>query len=168
MEKLVYALSLNNQNLPYPDPLHPIIVHFVIAMVLFSFVCDVIGYFSRNVRLFEVSFWNMFVASAAIFLAVIFGQFEAGLANIYPAVQPTLNFHTVLGWSLAAIVVGITGWRFVIRNSTPRKVPPAYLGAASFLVCLVCLQVYLGSKLIWVYGLHIEPVVQGMKQGVSP
>ncbi|MDZ8137342.1 MAG: DUF2231 domain-containing protein [Nostoc sp. DedQUE04] len=162
------ALSLNNQNLPYPDPLHPIVVHFVIAMVLFSFVCDVLGYFTRNVRLFEVSFWNMFVASAAIFIAVILGQFEAGLANIYPAVQPTLNFHTVMGWSLAAIVVGITAWRFVIRKRTPRKVPPAYLGVATFLVCLVCLQVYLGSKLVWVYGLHIEPVVQGMKQGVAP
>ncbi|MEH2144057.1 DUF2231 domain-containing protein [Nostoc sp.] len=162
------SLSLNNQDLPYPDPLHPIIVHFVIAMVLFSFICDVLGYFTRNVRLFEVSFWNMFVASAAIFVAVIFGQFEAGLANIYQAVQPTLNYHTILGWSLAAIVVAIAAWRFVIRNRNPRKVPPAYLGAATFLVCLVFLQVYLGSKLFWVYGLHVEPVVQAMKQGVSP
>ncbi|MEH2278978.1 MAG: DUF2231 domain-containing protein [Nostoc sp.] len=162
------SLSLNNQDLPYPDPLHPIIVHFVIAMVLFSFVCDVLGYFTRNVRLFEVSFWNMFVASAAIFVAVIFGQFEAGLANIYQAVEPTLNYHTILGWSLAAIVVAIAAWRFVIRNRNPRKVPPVYLGAATFLVCLVFLQVYLGSKLFWVYGLHVEPVVQAMKQGVSP
>ncbi|MEH1835318.1 MAG: DUF2231 domain-containing protein [Nostoc sp.] len=162
------SLSLNNQDLPYPDPLHPIIVHFVIAMVLFSFICDVLGYFTRNVRLFEVSFWNMFVASAAIFVAVIFGQFEAGLANIYQAVQPTLNYHTILGWSLAAIVVAIAAWRFVIRNRNPRKISAAYLGAATFLVCLVFLQVYLGSKLFWVYGLHVEPVVQAMKQGVSP
>ncbi len=29
------ALLLNDQGLPYPDPLHPIIVHFVIAMVFF-------------------------------------------------------------------------------------------------------------------------------------
>ena len=162
------ALPLNSQNLPYPDPLHPIIVHFVIAMVFFSFLCDVVGYFTRNVRLFEVSFWNMFVSAIAIFLAVIFGQFEAGLANIYKAVQPTLNYHTVLGWSLAAIVAAIAAWRFVIRNRNPRKVPPAYLGAATLLVCLVFLQVYLGSKLFWVYGLHVEPVVQAMKQGVSP
>ena len=161
-------LSLNNKDLPYPDPLHPNIVHYVIPMVIFSIICDVLGYFSRNVRLFEVSFWNMFVASAAIFVAVIFGQFEAGLANIYQAVQPTLNYHTILGWSLAAIVVAIAAWRFVIRNRNPRKVPPAYLGAATFLVCLVFLQVYLGSKLFWVYGLHVEPVVQAMKQGVSP
>ncbi|NEU78473.1 DUF2231 domain-containing protein [Nostoc sp. UIC 10630] len=162
------ALSLNSQNLPYPDPLHPIIVHFVIAMVLFSFVCDVLGYFTRNVRLFEVSFWNMFVAAIAIFIAIIFGQFEAGLAQAQKAAQSTLNYHTVLGWSLAAMVAAIAAWRFVIRNRSPRKVPPAYLGVATLLVCLVFLQVYLGSKLFWVYGLHVEPVVQALKQGVSP
>ncbi|WP_242056541.1 MULTISPECIES: DUF2231 domain-containing protein [unclassified Nostoc] len=137
-------------------------------MVLFSFVCDVIGYFTRNVRLFEVAFWNMFVAAIAIFVAIIFGQFEAGLAQIYPAVQPTLNFHTIMGWSLGAIIAIITAWRFVIRDRNPLKVPPAYLGAATFLVCLVLLQIYLGSKLFWVYGLHVEPVVEAMKQRISP
>ncbi|BAY89582.1 MULTISPECIES: DUF2231 domain-containing protein [unclassified Tolypothrix] len=161
------ALPLNSQNLPYPDPLHPIIVHFVIAMVFFSFFCDVVGYFTRNVRLLEVSFWNMFVAAIAIFMAVIFGQFEAGLANIYAAAQPTLNFHIIMGWSLAAIVVAIAAWRLVIRNRRTQKIPPAYLGAATFLICLMFLQVYLGSKLFWVYGFHVEPVVEAMKRGVS-
>ncbi|MGC1525139.1 MAG: DUF2231 domain-containing protein, partial [Phormidesmis sp.] len=37
---------LNNHNLPYPDTIHPIVVHFVIAMVLFAVVCDAIGYFT--------------------------------------------------------------------------------------------------------------------------
>lgn len=41
------ALSLNSENLPYPDPLHPIIVHFVIAMVFFP--CQSMGlYVSDN------------------------------------------------------------------------------------------------------------------------
>ncbi|MEC4819038.1 MAG: DUF2231 domain-containing protein [Scytonema sp. PMC 1069.18] len=160
------VISLNSENLPYPDPLHPIIVHFVIAMVFFSFVCDVVGYLTRNHRLFEVSFWNMFVASSAIFFAIIIGQLEAGLARPYEAAQQTLTYHTIIGWSLSALFVGITAWRFVIRARNPLKVPPAYLGVATFLLCLVSLQVYLGSKLFWVYGLHVEPVVQAMKQGV--
>lgn len=165
-EKTMPNLPLNSQNLPYPDPIHPIIVHFVIAMVLFSFFCDLMGYFIHNLRLLEVSFWNMFVASGAILLAVMFGQFEAGLANNYTASQPTLNFHTVMGWSLAVLVVAVTAWRFVIRNRNPLRIPPAYLGVGTFLICLVLLQVYLGSKLFWVYGLHVEPVVEAMKQGV--
>ena len=160
------ALPLNSQNLPYPDPIHPIIVHFVIAMVFFSFFCDVVGYFTRNHRLFEVSFWNLFVASICIFLAVIFGQFEAGIANTYTAVQPTLNLHTITGWSLSAILVAVTAWRLLLRNRDPLKISPLYLGMATVLVSLVCFQTVLGTRLVWVYGLHVEPVVEAAKQGV--
>ena len=159
-------IPLNQANLPYPDPLHPQFVHFVIAMVFFAFLCDVIGYFSHNHRLFEVSFWNMFVASAAIFVAVIFGQFEAGLAQAYEAAQPILNEHTITGWSLSAIVVAITAWRFVIRSRDPLKIPPAYLGVSMFLLCLVCFQVYLGTQLVWEYGLHVTPVEEAINKGV--
>ncbi len=47
-----------------------------------------------------------------------------------------------------------------------KKIPPAYLGVATVLIFLVTFQVYLGTRLVWVYGLHIEPVVQAAKQGV--
>lgn len=163
-------LSLNSSALPYPDPLHPVIVHFVIAMVLFAFCCDVIGRFipfqKEKQKLFEVSFWNMIVASVAIFFAIIAGQFEAGLAPTYPAVESVLTRHQILGWSLSAIVVSITAWRLVIRSRSLFKMPSVYLGAATFLAVLVCLQVYLGSQLVWEYGLHVKPVVQAIEQGV--
>ncbi|MBD2360953.1 DUF2231 domain-containing protein [Anabaena minutissima FACHB-250] len=159
-------LSLNEQNLPYPDPIHPIIVHFVIAMVFFSFTCDLIGYLTHKHHLFEVSWWNMFVAAVAIFLAVIFGQLEAGLAQPYAAAQPTLDLHTITGWSLSVLVVGIAAWRFVIRARDPLRIPPAYLGVATFLLILVSFQVYLGTRLVWVYGLHVEPVVEATKRGI--
>ena len=158
-------LPLNSSALPYPDPMHPIIVHFVIAMVLFAFFCDVVGYFTRNHKMFEVSFWNMVVASVSVFAAIIVGQFEAGLASTYPAVEAVLTRHTVLGWSLSAIVVAVTAWKFVIRSRSSFKVPPAYLGGATLLVVLVCLQVYLGSQLVWEYGIHVKPVVQAIESG---
>lgn len=160
------ALLLNDQGLPYPDPIHPIVVHFVIAMVLFSFLCDLIGYLTRNQHLFEVGFWNLVVASVSAFLAVLFGQFEAGIANTYEAVQPTLTSHTVTGWLLAALLVAVTGWRFALRSHNPLRVSPAYLGVATVLICLVCFQTWLGTQLVWVYGLHVEPVVEAAKQGV--
>ena len=162
----MFDLPLNSSNLPYPDPLHPIIVHFVIAMVFFSFFCDVVGYFTRNTTMLEVSFWNLFVASVSIFLAIIVGQFEAGLAQPYEAVKPLLNLHTIIGWSLAGIVVAVTAWRFVIRLRNVKKVPPIYIGVATILILLVSLQTYLGTRLVWVYGLHIEPVVEAAKAGV--
>ena len=160
------ALQINQEGLPYPDPLHPIIVHFVIAMVFFAFFCDVVGYFTRKHHLFEVSSWNMLVASVAIFLAIIMGQFEAGLAQPYAAAESVLGYHMFTGWSLGAIVVAVTAWRFVIRDRNPLKVPPAYLGLATALICLVFFQVYLGTQLVWKYGLHVKPVFEAMQQGV--
>jgi uncharacterized membrane protein len=156
---------LNDQNLPYPDTLHPIIVHFVIAMVLFAYVCDLVGYFTRNYRLLEVSWWNLVVASVAIFFAVIFGEFEAALAQAYPAAQPVLDWHTINGWSLSALLVALTAWRGVIRVRNPLKVPAAYLGAATLLVFLMALQIYLGCLVDWVFGLHTVPVVQAIREG---
>ncbi len=158
--------SLNEHNLPYPDTMHPIVVHFVIAMVLFAFLCDTIGYFTKNYRLFEVSWWNMCLATISIFVAIIFGQIEAGLALPYDAVQPVLNVHTLIGWSLSGIIAVITGWRYVIRSRNSENIPIYYLGIGLILTIIVCFQVYLGDQLVWVYGLHTSPVVEAVKQGV--
>ncbi|MDJ0516436.1 MAG: DUF2231 domain-containing protein [Trichodesmium sp. MO_231.B1] len=161
-----YLPLLNEHNLPYPDTIHPIVVHFVIAMVLFAFLCDIIGYFTRNLRLYEVSWWNMFFATISIFIAIIFGQFEAGLAQPYEAVQPILNLHTLIGWSLSGIIAALTGWRYVIRSNNTEKLPMPYLGLGFLLVVIVCFQVYLGDELVWVYGLHTVPVVEAIKEGI--
>jgi len=161
----MFNFSLNSQGLPYPDPVHPIVVHFVIAMVFFSFTCDVVGYLTHRHRLFEVSFWNLVSASISIFLAVLFGQFEAGLAQPSEAAQSTLSLHTGTGWFLAAFTVAMTAWRFVIRRQSPLKVSPVYLGATTFLSCLVLFQMVLGTQLVWVYGLHVESMVEATRQG---
>lgn len=160
-----YLPPLNEHNLPYPDTIHPIVVHFVIAMVLFAFLCDIIGYFSKNSRLYEVSWWNLFFATISIFISVIFGQIEAGLSEPYDAVIPVLNLHTLLGWSLSGILAAVTAWRFVIRTQDPQKLPVPYLVSSVLLTVLVCFQVYLGDELVWVYGLHTVPVVEAIREG---
>jgi uncharacterized membrane protein len=163
---LNYLPPLNEHNLPYPDTVHPIVVHFVIAMVLFGFVCDVIGSFTKNPRLFEVSWWNMVLATVSIFVAIIFGQFEAGLAKPYDVVQPVLNMHTFIGWSLSGLIAAVTGWRYVIRLRTPDTLPIPYLALNLLLATVVIVQVYLGDQLVWVYGLHTVPVVEAVKEGI--
>jgi uncharacterized membrane protein len=163
---LEYLPPLNEHNLPYPDTIHPIVVHFVIAMVLFAVICDVIGFLTKNARLHEVSWWNLFFATLSIFIAVLFGQLEAGLAEPYYASQATLNLHTLLGWVLSGILAAITAWRYILRARDPEKVPLAFMGASVLLTGLVVFQVYLGDKLVWVYGLHTVPVVEAIKQGV--
>ena len=157
---------LNNHNLPYPDTIHPIVVHFVIAMVLFAVLCDVIGFFTKNKRLFEVAWWNMVFATLSIFIAIIFGQLEAGLATPYAAAAQDLNLHTLIGWSLSGVLAVITGWRYIIRLRNADSLPAAYMGFNALVTAIVLFQIYLGDKLVWVYGLHSEPIVDAGRGGL--
>ena len=157
---------LNDKNLPWIDVIHPIVVHFVIAMALITVVFDVIGVISGKKNLFEVSFWNLIVATVAIFVAIIFGQVEAGLANPYGASRDILNVHSTIGWSLAGVLALLTGWRYVARQKDPTILPRGFLVLDVVLAGLVITQVYLGDKLVWVYGLHTVPVVDAIRQGV--
>ena len=156
---------LNDKNLPWLDVIHPIVVHFVIAMALITVVFDLIGVITRRRNLFEVSFWNLLVATVAIFVAIIFGQIEAGLATPYGASRDILNYHSTIGWSLAAILSILTGWRYVARRKDPTVLPPGFLIVDLILAVLVFCQVYLGDKLVWVYGLHTVPVVEAVRSG---
>lgn len=161
-----YLPPLNEHNLPYPDTIHPIVVHFVIAMVLFAVFCDLIGFLTKNTRLYEVSWWNLFFATISIFIAIIFGQIEAGLAEPYPAATATLNLHSLLGWSLSGIIAAATAWRYVLRSRDPKTLPLSVLAVGALLTGLVIVQVYLGDLLVWVYGLHTVPVVEAVRQGL--
>jgi len=155
---------LNEHNLPWMDTIHPIVVHFVIAMGLVAFLFDVIGLVARRPALFEVSFWNLLLATVAIFVAIIFGEIEAGLANPYGASRDLLNWHSTLGWSLAGVLSVLSGWRYVIRSRDPRTLPPVFLVGGGLLALLILAQMVLGSSLVWTYGLHTVPVVQAMRE----
>lgn len=158
--------ALNDHNLPWMDTLHPIVVHFVIAMAVISVIFDLIGVLTRRPNLFEVSFWNLLFATAAIFVAIIFGQVEAGLADPYGGSRTILNLHSTIGWSLAGVLSVLTGWRYVLRNRDPETLPLPYLAAGGLLAVLVAVQVTLGNQLIWVYGLHTVPVVAAQRTGL--
>ncbi len=157
---------LNDHNLPWLDTIHPIVVHFVIAMAVISVVFDCIGVLAKRPNLFEVSFWNLLVSTLAIFVAIIFGQVEAGLANPYGASRAILNLHSTLGWSLAGVLSVLTAWRYVIRSQDPSRLPLAFLAAGGVLSVLVVVQVSLGNQLIWTYGLHTVKVVEAMRAGL--
>ena len=166
LQMLELLPPLNDKNLPWLDVIHPIVVHFVIAMALITVVFDLIGVLTRKKNLFEVSFWNLIVATVAIFVAIIFGQVEAGLANPYGASRDILNYHSTIGWSLAGVLALLTGWRYVARQKDPAVLPNGFLAIDFVLAGLVVAQMYLGDKLVWVYGLHTVPVVEAIRDGV--
>ena len=46
------------------------------------------------------------------------------------------------------------------------KIEPVFLFIDIILASLVFIQVYLGDKLVWIYGLHTVPVVNAIREGI--
>ena len=82
------------------------------------------------------------------------------------ASRDILNYHSTIGWSLAGVLALLTGWRYVARQKDPNVLPKGFLAIDFVLAGLVFAQVYLGDKLVWVYGLHTVPVVEAIREGV--
>ena len=129
--------ALNEKNLPWIDVIHPIVVHFVIAMALGAVFFDFVGIIFKKSNLFEVSFLNLTVATIAIFIAIVFGQIEAGLSNPYGISRDVLNYHSTIGWSLAGVLSVITGWRYVSRQSNPQVLSRGFVFIDIVLALLV-------------------------------
>ncbi|TVQ42230.1 MAG: DUF2231 domain-containing protein [Gloeocapsa sp. DLM2.Bin57] len=154
------TFTLSEENLPYIDPIHAIVVHFVIAMVIISFIFEVAGYITKRQSLLNAAWWNLLVAGVMIFVAIFFGQFEAGLAEPSQAAQPVLNRHMAVGWLLLLLLPQLTLWQGITRYRNPSKVSLLQLGAKLIIVVLVFYQVMLGTQVFWVHGIHVKPVVQ--------
>lgn len=91
---------------------------------------------------------------------------EAGLASPYGASREILDIHTTIGWSLAGVLSLLTGWRYVLRNRDPETLPSRFLGAGALVSVLIVVQIMLGDRLIWTYGLHTVKVVAAMREGL--
>ena len=53
-----------------------------------------------------------------------------------------------------------------IRTNKTKDLSIGFLFVDIMLCFLVCIQVYLGDKLVWIYGLHTVPVVNAIRDGI--
>jgi hypothetical protein len=80
-------------------------------------------------------------------------------ATLYLSPQDYHRIHFPLGGA-------VTGWRYVLRNRDPEVLPATFLGAGALVSSLIVVQMVLGDRLIWTYGLHTVKVVAAARAGL--
>jgi uncharacterized membrane protein len=96
--------------LPSWDGLHPIIIHFPIALLLIAPVLVVLGLiFPKNGRTFMVSaFVLMLIGTIAAFIAVATGEAAGELAERIPNAEAVLENHEELAETTRNIFTALT------------------------------------------------------------
>jgi uncharacterized membrane protein len=137
-------------------PLHPIFVHFSIALTTASFGFDLAGAVFAQPSLAASGWWTLATSSVVTLGTIVTGlvsrirlAMEEGPARSY------LRAHMALGPIFLGVLLAMTAWRALLweRSTT---VSWSYLSAMGGLVCLMVVQGYLGGELVYRFGAEVH------------
>ena len=143
-----------------PDPLHPALVHFPIALSLVALLFELLARHPRARTLEGSAGVLMVLAALGSVAAVLSGNAAHDEAVVPPAAAALIALHEQVGelamWLLLvlAAVRVLLGWRGWLKGI----VPWAYLLVAAAAAGLVGYNGYLGGKMVFDHGLGTAPV----------
>src|SRR4051812_8035504 len=90
---------------------HPLIVHFPIALIITAFVFTFIGLFYRRGLFKEVVFWNLVIGLMATGFAIYTGLMEEkNIANPDQHLKEIMEAHKRNAYIICAFLLGLTVW----------------------------------------------------------
>jgi uncharacterized membrane protein len=137
---------------------HPILVHFTIALLLLAVVLDVIGWLARREFLHRVAFVNL-----AVVAVITLGTMAAGMAaemnvQMTESDHATLHTHKYFAFSVVAVVIVLALWRSALGGRFPRRAAPLYLVLALSAAGLTVTTAYWGGELVYRHGVSVAAI----------
>ena len=155
-----------------PDPLHPAIIHFPIALSLVAILFEFLARHPRARALETSAGLLMVLAALGSVAAVLSGQAARDEAVVPPPVAPLIERHEELGELAMWLLLAVAAVRLVLawRGWFKGIVPWAYLALAAVAAGVVGYNGYLGGKMVFDHGLGTAPVQRQAptKAGLRP
>lgn len=145
-------------------PVHPAIVHFPIALLTLSFIADLFGFFYRSDSLQSAGWWSLLGAAVGAAAAVIAGLWDMNREEIEHKAHERVHTHLKIGLVVFALIAGLTIWRWIIYSNVEYSLGWFYLIFALSVLALTFFQGWLGSELVYGYGVGVAPTGQGAER----
>ncbi|MBF2075734.1 MAG: DUF2231 domain-containing protein [Synechococcales cyanobacterium C42_A2020_086] len=185
--------QLGANNLPYPIPIHPNLVHLTLGLFIVAVAFDLVGALfplekplfkylaipATRSSFFDVGWYNLLASAIVTFFTVASGFYEIMLAQPFEEVRSawglgamsTMLWHGVGGVLLLLLIVLMTVWRgfqrYVWRKDMARQVQWSYLAVGLVIFALMFFQGTLGAHLGGEFGVHVT-ADQLLKVGEDP
>lgn len=139
---------------------HPLLVHFPIALIFAVVACDFIGLvFKKRSFIAAGSILTVFALVAAVF-TVISGLLAEDIAWKPPAVGELIDTHELLGFIFLGIVVVLAIFRFAVKQKLYSRLGWAALAIGIVAAGVVSAGGYIGGEMVYRYGTGIEAAKQ--------
>ena len=134
------------------ESVHPLLVHFPIALLLTALGIDLLALMLRRPALHRVALWNLALGTVGAGAAVWSGYQAAEIAKHTFEIHQVMELHRKLGIATLVIGVLVTLGRLVVRDRLP-----GWARAVSLILMLgmggtLAYGAHLGGRLVYEFG----------------
>lgn len=123
-------------------PLHPILIHFPLALIPVALATDLLGRWKNNASLTHAGWWTLLFAAIATPATSVSGWIW--MRQMADMDHPELVYHQWLGTALPLVLIALALWRFRSHRQA-RPAPGAYLAVLFLTLIAVMVQGHLGG-----------------------
>jgi len=137
-------------------PMHPIFVHFTIALTASSLAFDALGFFTARASLTAAGGWALVGSALMTLMTISTGLTSAARAPLEEGeARSFLRAHMALGFVFYGLLVAMALWRLSLWQAGA-GVSWWYLAALGAVSLVMTVQGYLGGELVYRYGVEVE------------
>jgi uncharacterized membrane protein len=140
----------------FPPTIHPMVIHFTIAIIYLACLVGFVGLFYRNREFYQKAFYGLlFLGILATLAAGVAGNISESYAHVTRTVAPMLESHARDG-EITGVLIVIA---FVIQFFSQRN--KKQVSAIAFAFCLlatimVSITGNIGGSMVYDHGLGIH------------
>lgn len=140
----------------FPRTIHPMVVHFTIAINLLAAFVGLVGIFRKKDPFFERAFfWTLILSVLFTLAAGVTGVISESYVNVPATVSPMLQDHQHLGLLTGIALVIATMVQWFARRRKP-QVSGLALVVSILAAILVSITGHLGGTMVYSHGLGIH------------
>ncbi len=134
--------------------LHPLLIHFPIALFTVSFCFDVLGVVLQKKEFNKFAWWVMLLGTLGMTLSIASGILAATDLNHQEPLREHIELHQESAFVVAVVYTSLLLWRIANRANLPER---RWLFLLLSLVGLVAvwLTALYGGKLVYEFGVGV-------------
>ncbi len=137
--------------------LHPVLVHFPIALLVISVVFELAAWFTRKSHLSLVGWWLQLIGTVGVIAATLSGVVaEAAVGVALLRAADTFALHEQLAFVTCIVFAVLLFFRLSSHRALPAGWPRLYLAALTGGVVLLLLTGWFGGELVFSYGIGVS------------
>ena len=135
--------------------IHPIFVHFPIALLTVAFLFDSLAAILRKEDLERTGWWTLLAGSVGLAASVVSGLKAEESVRISADVAGLLERHEQLAFFVAAVFGAILLWRTGTRTALPVRFRKAYFVLYLVGLGMLWLGAWYGGLMVYTHGLGV-------------